>query len=409
MRVLLCNKFFYLRGAGPETWMLKLMKMLEGHGHQVIHFSTQDEKNWPSPYDRFFVSKLDLSGNSHLSLLQKVKAIGRIVYSLEAERKVRALAKLTNPDVAHIHGIFHHLSPSVLLGLKKDKVPVIMTIHDFKLACLNYKMFRNKQPCELCRGHYFWHGVQHRCVRNSLAASLTCALEMYIHRWMNIYQRYVDHFIALSRFARNKLIEYRLCHAGQITWLPTCVETEDIRPSYGRGDYVLYLGGVSEDKGLKTLLRAMERLPDIKLYIAGDGPFREDIQRFAEKRGINNVTFLGLLNRKRVYDVLRESYCLVMPSEWYENTPAAVLEAFAAGKPVIASNIGSLPETVEDKVDGLLFTPGDPKDLSEKIRFLFAHSSLAYGMGRKGREKVEGAYSLQARYEKMIKIYRKAI
>lgn len=403
MKILLVNKFFQARG-GPESFLVKLTKILQKHEHKVIHFAMQHPNNWPSKFCHYFVSNIDYNRN-YYSAFQKIKIAAKVIYSLEARRRLEALLRKEDPDLAHLHNIYHQLSPSILHSLKKFGIPTVMTLHDFKLICPNCILFRNGQVCDKCQGHRFYHALLNKCVKDSFSASFVCMVEMYFHRLLKIYQNNVDRFIALSKFMYNKMLEYNLCAKDQITWLPNTIDVNRFTPNYSMGKYVLFVGGISQQKGLMTLVQSMEYLPNVRLRIAGDGDFRRQIQHYIGKKNLGNINFLGFVQPTEIPDLLSNASLLVVPSVWCENNPTVVLEAYAAGKPVIASNIGTLPETVEHEETGLLFEPGNSVDLASKIEMLYKNPELVKRMGKKGRHMVENEYSLEVHYEKLSSLY----
>ena len=403
MKVLLVNKYFYLKG-GSERHISKISKMLETQGHQAIPFSMEDERNEPTTFDKYFVSKVDF--NSTMSVGDKLRIVPRVLYFLEAKRKIEALIKEAKPDIAHLHNIAHQISPSILDSLKKFDLPVIQTLHDYKLICPTYNMVAGGRICERCKGHHYYQAVLQRCNKGSLTFSLLNCVEMYVHRLLGIYERNIDIFISPSNFLRNKLIECGI-DGGKIFHIPNFVDPREYLPHYEAEDYFVYFGRISEEKGLLTLIRSMRDIKSSRLLIIGEGALRGRLEEYILEKGIANIEFLGYLDEDQLKSVIRNSMFVVIPSEWYENCPYSVLEAFAMGKPVVGSNIGGIPELIEEGVDGLLFEPGNSEELSEKIAFLISRPRLREEMGRCARKKVEEKYNPGLYYERLMKIYQK--
>ncbi len=408
MKVLQVNKFFYVHG-GVDTYYFNLLALLEAHGDQVVHFAMQDERNRPSPYADLFVSNVDLRGSS--GPWNQVRAAARILYSFEARRKIAALLDREHPQLAHLHHIYHQLSPSILPLLKARSLPVLLTLHDYKLICPNYSLLTQGQICERCAGHAFYHAVTHRCVQDSTLKSALCAVEMTLHRWSGIYVRNVDLFLAPSQFLRDKMVQYGI-PSSQIACLPNFAPLETYRPSFDHRGYYVYIGRLERIKGVETLLRAAAAAGPaggLELWIVGTGREQPHLQELARQLGADHVRFLGFQSGPALIDLLSGAAFVVVPSEWYENAPLTVLEAFACGKPVIASRLGGLPELVRDGETGLLFRPGDVDELRAAIERLAADPGSIAALGRQARQRAENEWSGQAHYAALMAIYRRVM
>ncbi|HBX16116.1 MAG: group 1 glycosyl transferase [Candidatus Magasanikbacteria bacterium GW2011_GWC2_41_17] len=408
MRVLQINKFFYRRG-GAETHFLDLCGLLKSRGHEVIHFSTADSRNEPSPYSAYFVPSIDLRAKH--GLLGGLKVAEHILYSCEAARQLEQLIKDTRPDIAHLHNIYHHLSPSILLVLKKYEIPVIMTLHDYKLICPNYKLYTQGEICERCKKHKYYQAILHRCIFDKIMPSALAALEMSIHKFWGVYEKNIDLFISPSIFLKNKLLEWGI--EKKIEVIPnfissfeslraTCLPDRQERSNLF-GDYLLYFGRLSEEKGLLTLIWAMKNLPDVQLRIVGDGPLKEKLQNLADKP--ENVQLVGYKSGDELAQEIVGARAVVIPSEWYENYPVSILEAMNYGKPIIAANIGGLLEIVRDGVSGLLFQPGNANYLVEKIKLLCNSVGLARTLGQAGQKQVSEENNQEAYYKRILAVY----
>ncbi len=409
MRVLLVNKFFYNSG-GAQTVLFQTKRLLERYGHEVIPFAAQDARNLPSDYSDYFVSNVELRQKaSPLGVLQPRlwATAGRILYSREAERKMEALIRATKPDIAHLHNIYHQLSPSILRPLQRHGIPTVLTLHDYKLICPNYTLVSRGSVCERCKGHKYYQAVLQGCVKNSRLQSALCALEAYVHRAWGIYARGVDKYIAPSRFMRQKMMEFGL-DGGRIVHVPNFLNLEDYEPSASFDNYFVYSGRLEEVKGVATLLEAVGNsrvAPRFELRIAGDGEQRAALEAHPRANGSNHVRFLGWLSPREVGSLLRGAMFSVMPSQWYENAPLSIYEAYAYGKPVVASRIGGIPELVEEGRTGLLFQPGDPHELQRKIDYLLTHPAQVTEMGKNARKLAEKAYGPDRHYQLLMKVY----
>ena len=408
LKVLLCNKFFAPVG-GPEINIYEMAKMLEQNGHTAIPFAMQRPDNWPSEYSKYFVSQVDYDESDSVGLLGKLRSAADIIYSRKAAGKIRSLVRDTQPDVAHLHNIYHQLSPSICVALKREGIPMVMTLHDMKLICPNYTCLRNGIVCEECGGRRFHKAVKYRCVKGSRAKSAVCCLEMTIHRLLGLYANNIDLFIAPSEFIRNKFLEYGLLPADRMIHISTAVDTDAYTPTYTNQGYCVYVGRVSEHKGILTLIKAMQANPTIKLRIVGDGDARAKAEQFRDELKLDNIQFDGFQAGDSLRAIIEGASFMIVPSEWYENCPKVVLESFAAGKPVIGSRIGGIPELIQDGVDGLLFEAGSVDELSAKIAELSSDESRLKEMGKACRDKVDAEYTFRDHYQKLLATYRRVI
>jgi glycosyltransferase involved in cell wall biosynthesis len=403
----MCNKFLFADG-GPERYMLELSQMLEKQGNQVVYFAMHHPENIKTEYSKYFVRQVFLANPKRESILEKMKTGLRIIYSTEAKKKIEKLICEHKPDLAHLHNIYHQISPSILPVLRKKGIPVIMSLHDYKLVCPNYRLMTQGEVCEKCNSSKYYQAVFHRCVKDSLSASLLNCLEMYIHKFLNFYEKNVDFFISPSLFMREKLSEFGL-NRSKIFYLPPWVKEIKSTPSYTFSDFFLYFGKISKEKGVETLIQAMEKTKEGELLIAGQGEEKDRLQNYVNQNRIDNVKFLGFVERPKLNELIRACRFVVLPSEWYENSPSVVYESFALGKPVIGSRIGGIPELIEDGENGLLFEPKNVEDLREKIGYLYCHPLLAQKMGISARKKVEEKYSEQGYYNRLLGIYNSLI
>lgn len=403
MRVLLANKFYHRRG-GAEVYLFDIMAILQEHGHEVVPFSMRHELNVASDYESFFVDNADYDQPG--SWMANLRKASRILYSRQARQKITALIDHTHPNLAHVHNIYHQISPSILPVLKRKGLPVIMTLHDLKLLCPNYKMRTQGAVCERCKPNRFYQAILHRCVRNSLPASALCAAESYLHRYSGVYESNVDMYITPSQFYRRKMIEWGMPE-NKLVCVPTFTDVQQYRPFYTGDGYLIYLGRLAEEKGLLTLVDAMLRVPQGKLYIIGEGPLYGILQKRIGEYKLQNVHLTGPKWNEELEHLISGARFTVVPSEWYENSPNSLARSYAHGKPVLGANIGGIPEMIEEGRTGLLFEPGSAEDLAAKIRYLLSHEGLAVEMGKNARVKAEQEYSPQAHYSKLIAVYSK--
>ena len=291
--------------------------------------------------------------------------------------------------------------------LNKNGIPTILTLHDLKPICPNYKMYVNDHVCEECKGGKFINCFKNRCTKGSALGSAINTVEMYFHYAMGYYQN-VNKFIAVSKFYRDKMIEFGF-DAEKISYLPNYIDASEYDQTTREKGYILYFGRLSEEKGIKVLFDAARKVPDVPVYIVGTGPLEEQLKEQAEKERLNNIKFWGFQTGNYLKQILSESTAVVVPSEWYENCPMTILEAFAAGRPVIGSDIGGIPELIDEGVDGFTFPPGDSVTLAEKVAWIWKNRDKARAMGLSGRKKVEERFNAEAHYDGLISIYNEVL
>jgi len=400
MKILQINKFFYRRG-GSETYFFELMDLLQKNGHEIVHFSTKSPANIPSPYDDFFVNEINFGKREGLA--RDLKKIGHSFYSLEAKRKLEKLILKTKPDLAHLHIISHHLSPSILAVLKKYKIPVVQTLHEYQLICPNAKLFTEGALCERCKKYRYWNAAVHKCIHDSRLEGFAECLEMFFHKACQFYEKGVQYFVTPSEFLAEKLTAWRV--RSRVENIPLFLDVSAFEPKYEPGDYIIYFGRLVKEKGLEVLLDALVGT-EIKLKIVGDGPELEKLKVKSEKLK-TNVEFIGHKTGEELHNLIRNSKFVVLPSVWYENYPMSLLEAGALGKAVVGTRLGGISEIIRDGENGFLAEPNDANNLREKIQRLIGDKDLCKRMGRRAREMVVERNSPEEHYKKLKLLYEK--
>ena len=323
----------------------------------------------------------------------------RTIWSNYDYRELRAVMREFQPDVAHVHNYFPLISPALFHAAYAEGVPVVQTLHNYRLLCPAANLFRDGRVCEECVGQTPpLPAVVYKCYRNSRGASAAVAAMLTFHRARRTFQRRVNLFIALTEFQRRKMIAAGL-HEKRVVVKPNFLHPD---PGYGRsGDgYALYAGRLSPEKGIATLTAAWRELGgEIPLKIVGEGPAEDG------SRNIPGVEWLGIKSHNDVYDLLRGALCLVIPSLCYECLPMALIEAFAVGTPVLASRIGSLASLIRPDATGRLFTPGDARDLAKQARWAAANRDALKEMGREARREFEQRYTAAANLQMLTGIY----
>ncbi len=367
-------------------------------------FSVDHADNLPSAYSPYFGRSMSFDPSQGMA--DKLSTALRMLYSFENNRKMASLLSDYKVDVAHAHNIYHRVCPSVFDVLRKRGVPVVMTLHDYKLGCSTYSFYRDEGVCTECLSAGRHRVVKNRCTKGSLSMSLFHWVEAEVHRILDIYNKNVSLFICPSLFSLGKHAECGL-DERKLVHIPNFINLPDYEPDYDNRGYILFVGRLSREKGLLTLLKAVKGL-DVPLRIAGEGPMGDECRAYAREEGIGNVSFEGYKTAGELERLFRGAAFLLLPSEWYENGPMTVIEAFAYGKAVIASDIGGIPEMVTEGKTGMLFTPGDHGELREKISFLASNPSLIVAMGRAARRKAEEEYSAELHYRRLLEVYRRA-
>jgi len=400
MRILFCNKYNY-PFSGTEVYLFEAMKLLRSKGHEVGLFSMADPRGEPTPYDRYFVRHIDFK--TQQGWFHKARLAGRAIYSAEARRRIRAMILDFRPDVAHVRNIYHHLSPSILWELKRQGVPVVYHLNDFKVLCPSYNLVLRGEACEACKGGKFWHAIKEKCYPG-LSARMTLAAEAYVHKWLGTYRKCVDCFLAPSQFVRDKFVEHGWDPA-KFEVLPHFQPVKQVVERNPEHAPLVYFGRLSPEKGVDDLLHAMQRLPDLKLVVAGDGPELGRLQQMSRELGLANVEFAGQLRGAALEQAVAGSRFTVLPSHAYETLGKTILESYAEGRAVVATDLGSRRELIEPGKTGLLYRTGDTEQLVSAIKLLSSQPELADKMGRAGREQLRQNYAPEGHYEALIALY----
>ncbi|HOZ53137.1 MAG TPA: glycosyltransferase [bacterium] len=385
MKILQVNKFNYIRG-GAEKYFIEISKELEKIGHQVALFSMHHPKNNPSKWDKYFVSRISFN---EAKLRDRIIAPGRILYSLEAKRKFNEIVKAFRPDIIHIHNIYHQISPSILSVAKEYNIPVIMHLHDYKLICPNYQLFVDDKICYRCRRGKYYNCLQHKCFKKSFWQSFLATIEMYLHhRILKIYKKNISYFIAPSEFMKKTIIDFGW-DKNKIKVIYNFSEKMEDKVFDEAGDYGLYFGRLSREKGIDILIRALSMSDKKnKLNIVGTGPEENNLKKLVKELKLSRrVSFLGYKSGQELQDIIRRARLIYLPSTWNENMPLTLLESLNLNKVVIASRTGGLPELIKDKETGFLFKNGDVKELSQVIDNSYNYDLIK--MGVKAKESVE--------------------
>jgi glycosyltransferase involved in cell wall biosynthesis len=375
----------YQQPGGEDEVFRQETRLLEEHGHEVIRCQAHND---------------ELNGKRPLELLRKT------LYNSEAYDRVRSLIMRCRPDVMHVHNTFPLLSPAVYYAAASERVPVVQTLHNYRLLCPAAVLFRKGSICEKClKTRSFWPSAVHGCYRGSRLTTAAAAAMLSMHRVLRT-QNHVTTYIALSEFARSKFVEAGM-PKNKIVVKPNFTHP-DPGPGDGSGAHCLFVGRLTVEKGVRTLLEAWTRFsPPLPLDIIGDGDLAPSVAAAAQK--FSTIHWHGRVDKARVYERMKRAALLVLPSIWYEAFPMVVIEAFAMGLPVVASRLGAMATIVRQQSNGLHFSPGDPADLAAKVRWFHDHQQAAIRMRKEARRDFELHYTGERNYSSLMTIYGKTI
>ncbi len=410
MKVLLANKFFYPMG-GEEVYIYEMASILEENGHEAIVFSTRHPGNWPSRYERYFIDQIELDGkSSRMNLRRKIITFSKLIYSLDAKRRLKELIRETKPDVAHIFNIGYYLSPSIIYAIKEAGIPVVQSVNNYKIVCPNQRLFQQQnkaQLCFKCKNGKFYHAVIEKCIKNSFMGSMIGTIENYIYKLLGTYTKHIDCFVVANNFMENLLEGYGI-DKKKIVKVLHPLRVNKFEPCYKGEDYYVYFGRLSSEKGVFTLVKAAKEVSKARLVIIGDGSLEIPLKDFVASNHIKNVGFLGSKWGDDMKKIVRKAKFVIVPSEWYENSPYVIYQAFALGKPVIGSDVkGGISELIQDGKNGLLFPSGNSNVLAEKINYLLDREDLIKEMSVNARRFAEDRFDTEKVYKKFISIYQR--
>jgi glycosyltransferase involved in cell wall biosynthesis len=390
MKILLVHTTYQQPG-GEDVVFEQEHRLLQRAAHTVVRFQR---------------SNCDAERYSGLA---RINLAARTIWSEESKRQLAEVLRREQPNLVHVHNTFMMLSPSIYSACQEAGVPVVQTLHNYRLYCPASTFFRDGHACEDCVDKGLWHGVAHGCYRGSRAATAVVALGITAHRKRETWTREVACYIALTEFARS-----RFTRAG----LPPekiFVKSNFVDPDPGvrrdsKGEYALFVGRLAEER-IRVLLNAWSLLsaPRLPLVIIGGGPLLEQYKDECKRRGLEEIIFRGAQPRDEVFSAMHGARFLVFPSEWYENFPVTIAESFACGVPVVCSRIGAMQEIVDDGRTGLHFASGDAANLAEKVRLAWDHPEQMSLLGEEARCEYEAKYTAEKNYPILANIYEEAM
>ena len=403
MKVLLAHKFFNYNG-GADVFFFEVGRVLKENGHEVAYFSTKSDRNEPSEWSKYFVDAPDFkSGNP----LTKLKALLSIPYNRSTKKAFEKLLDDFRPDVIHCFNIMTQISPSILVAAKERGIPVVISLNDYKHICPNYKLFHHGRICEDCKNGDYINCFKNKCAHNSAAFSLASTIESYVHKWMNVYLKNISIFLFASDFMAEKTEEFWKVklNRGKLMNPYKVPPTPDFAK---QGNYGLFFGRLIDEKGVDVLLKALVAAGDIPFVIVGNGPEEDNLKQIANKASLKNVQFVGPKWGAELDHYLNNCKYVVCPSTWHENFPYVILQAFAAGKPVIGTKRGGIPEMVTSD-RGSLYEAQDYEALAKLMQEYDKDIEGCTEKGRAARQYVEKTFNDKEFYKAIIENYNRVL
>lgn len=400
MKILMVNKFLYPRG-GCETYMLKLSEELKAKGHEIEFFGMYDEKSTVGNRENLYTTNMDFHSTGIARFFYPFK----IIYSVEAYKKIGKVLDSFKPDIVHMNNINFQLTPSIIYAIKKRNIPLVQTVHDYQMICPNHLLYSLKEakPCERCVNGSKLNCLKYSCIHSSKAKSLIGAIEAKLYSLLKTYKK-VDLFVCPSKFLAEKLLSADSLYAGKTFTIHNFIEKRPIpEKADTKAPYVAFASRLSIEKGVDILSKAAKLLPDIPFIVAGNGPDDECL------KNIPNVTMKGFLTGDELTSLIANAKVMILPSVWYENCPLNILETHSFGVPVITMNSGGMAELVEDGKTGLLINEPTPEAVAQAIKKCFTddefYSILKQNSERRKEEIMEvGKYAdiLVDKYQQFI-------
>jgi glycosyltransferase involved in cell wall biosynthesis len=389
MKILLVHNT-YQQAGGEDVVFEQEHQLLQDHGEEVIAYVRSNHEL------------------EEFSLFERVTLTRRMIFAEDSKREIGEILRSEKPHLVHVHNTFLMISPSVYEACREARVPVVQTLHNYRLSCPAATFFRDGHICEECPRWGLWRSAWHGCYRNSHIATAAVAMMLQVHRGRKTWHELVSGFLALTEFARQKFVEGGL-PADKIHVKPNFV-SPDPGVKKGPGCYALFAGRLAQEKGVATLLAAWELLrAPIPLMIAGDGPLRRTLEADCASKGLRGVIFLGRLSVNETRLAMKQAAFLIVPSLWYETFSLNIAEAFACGTPVICSRLGAMQENVADRRTGLHFIPGDAQDLACKVEWAWTHPRELTVMSREARCEYETHYTAEHNYSILMNIYQQTL
>ena len=398
MKILLVNKFHWMKG-GSETYYFGLGKMLKEHGHEVAYFSMKDDKNITTGDKEYFVEASDMNSKNITKAFD-------VIYNKKNKKKMEEALDDFKPDIVHLNNFQRQLSASIIEPCIKRHIPIVFTAHDAQAVCPAITMMdKNKNVCNKCLGGKYKNCIKNSCIKDSKLKSLLGSVEGNYYRNFNIYTKKINCIITPSEFLRKVFISDGISKE-KIKAIHNFVDMKEYDITSELGDYALFVGRISKEKGIMNLLKAFKNVNGT-LYIAGDGPEKDEVTKFIKENKMGKkVKLLGFINKQEVIDYVRSCRFVVLPSICNENCPYSIIEAITLGKPVVASAVGGIPELVIDNVNGFTYKYDDVDELIRKMNFMFENDDIIVKFSQDAKIK-SNEYSVENYYKELLNIYNK--
>lgn len=382
--ILIAHNYYQIPG-GEDTVVENEINLLKKNGHEVYLYRRHNNE----------IKKI--------GRIKKVKFIIKTFFSFRTFKEVESIIKKNNINIVHVHNTLPLLSPSIYYAAFRCKVPVVQTVHNFRLLCPGATLTKNGSICEDCIEKGLKYSINNRCYRNSLLQTLIVSTMLKVHRLLGTYNK-VNGYIALTEFNKNKLSG--LIPREKIFVKPNFVSSNKVTLPRKMDNYFVFIGRLDKLKGIDLLVRIWDKSDENKLLIIGDGPLKDYIQRYIRQNNMTNIEMLGFVSREKAFEILKKSKAIIMPSQWYEGFPMTIVESFSLGVPVIAGKIGNLSSIIKDNYNGLHFIYNDEKDLKTKIIRLEKDNDFNNILNQGALETFNGLYTDEINYEHLMNIYK---
>ena len=407
-RIVLVNTYHY-HGGGDSSYTFNLSNLLMNKGHRIDFFAMQGKRNLPDRNSDLFVNYIDFRElNRHKSVEAAMQVLCRAIYSRQARRNFAKLIERVRPDVVHLQNIHAHITPSIIFECRSRSIPVVWTLHDYKLVCPNshYLIDSTARICEACGNGSYYQAIVRKCKKGSRLASSFAAVEAYGHRLMRVRER-VDSFITPSRFLRDKLLAHNGFEPQRVIHVPLFIDQALFSSKQQDDGYLLFMAKLESMKGIHVLNDACRRVPSVNVVLAGRS--EKGLAGQVDRSLPHNAAYLGMKHGTELRELRAKARAIVLPSIWYENQPFTILEAFAVGKPVIASDLGGMTELVKHGERGLLVPAGDAQSLAEAMQWMSDHPAEARAMGERARAYALAEHGADKHYQRLMAVYSRVL
>jgi glycosyltransferase involved in cell wall biosynthesis len=386
-KILIVHNYYKIFG-GEDTVVENEKKLLLENGHQVVLYSRNNDE----------INSMDV--------LEKIAIPFRCIFSSKTYREVKKLIKDEKIDIVHVHNTFPLISPSVYYAARYCNVPIVQTVHNFRLLCPGATFTRNNRICEECVEKGLYCSIKNKCYHDSILQSAMCATTLIFNRIIGTYN-IINRYIALTEFNKRKLIT--LVDKNKISIKPNFVNYNDCYIDFKYKGYFLFLGRIDKLKGIEILLEAWKEIKESVLFIVGTGPLIEETEEYIKLNNINNIKLLGFKNKQEVIGIIKNSKALIVPSQWYEGFPMTIVESFSNGIPVIAGDIGNLPTIIDDRINGMLFKYNNAEELREKVNELQNNNALLNKLRKGAMNSYNEYYNQEKNYSLLSNIYNECL